>query len=92
MPPGGGVQTVGVDSIVKRAGGVSYVLYVGFEGTNRGYLTQRYSSEQHSYALTNEGLQMHVVWRGASYFGDRGGSTGGPRQVQTYEGVLQKSE
>ena len=92
VPPGGGVQTVGVDSIVKRAGGVSYVLYVGFEGTNRGYLTQRYSSEQHSYALTNEGLQMHVVWRGASYFGDRGGSTGGPQQVLIYEGVLQKSE
>ena len=92
VPPGGGVQTVGVDSIVKRAGGVSYVLYVGFEGTNRGYLTQSYSSEQHSYALTDEGLQMHVVWRGASYFGDRGGSTGGPQQVQIYEGVLQRSE
>ena len=92
VPPGGGVRTVGVDSIVKRAGRVSYVLYVGFEGTNRGYLTHNYSSEQHSYALTTEGLQMHVVWRGASYFGDRGGSTGGPQQVQIYEGVLQRSE
>jgi hypothetical protein len=71
------VRTVGVETIVKRVGGVSYVLYVGFEGTNRGYLTQSYSSEQHNYALTDEGLQMHVVWRGASYFGDRGGSTGG---------------
>ena len=92
VPPGGGVRTVGVESIVKRVGGVSYVLHVGFEGTNRGYLTQSYSSEQHDYALTDEGLQMHVVWRGASYFGDRGGATGGPQQVQTYEGVLQRSE
>lgn len=92
VPPGGGVRTVGVESIVKRAGGVSYVLHVGFEGTNNGYLTQRYSSEQHDYALTNEGLHMHVVWQGASYFGDRGGSTGGPQKVETYEGVLQKSD
>ena len=92
VPPGGGVRTVGVESIVKRAGGVSYVLHVGFEGTNNGYLTQRYSSERHDYALTNEGLHMHVVWQGASYFGDRGGSTGGPQKVETYEGVLQKSD
>jgi hypothetical protein len=37
------------------------VLHVGFEGTNRGYLTQSYSSEQHDYALTNEGLQIHKL-------------------------------
>jgi hypothetical protein len=92
VPQGGGVRTVGVESIVKRSGGVSYVLDVAFEGTNNGYLTQRYSSEQHEYSLTDEGLHMHVVWSGVNYFGDRGGSTGGPRQVETYEGVLQKSE
>jgi hypothetical protein len=28
VPPGGGVRTVGVESIVKRVGGVSYVLHV----------------------------------------------------------------
>jgi hypothetical protein len=68
------------------------VLHVAFEGTNNGYLTQRYSSEQHEYSLTDEGLHMNVVWSGVNYFGDRGASTGGPRQVETYEGVLQRSE
>jgi hypothetical protein len=53
---------------------------------------ESYSSEQHDYALTDEGLQMHVIWRGTRYFGDRDGPTGGHQQVQTYEGVLQKSE
>jgi hypothetical protein len=36
VPPGGGVRTVGVESIVKRVGGVSYVLHVGFEGRTAG--------------------------------------------------------
>jgi hypothetical protein len=53
---------------------------------------ESYSSEQHDYALTDEGLQMHVIWREPRYFGDRDGPIGGPQQVQTYEGVLQKSE
>jgi hypothetical protein len=47
---------------------------------------ESYSSEQHDYALTDEGLQMRVIWRGTRYFGDRDGPTGGHQQVQTYEG------
>ena len=92
VPPGGGVTTVAVESVVKRPDGVSYVLDVGFERASGGYMDQRYVSEQHDYALTNEGLSVRVVSQAATYFGDRGGSTGGPQKAEIVEGVLKKME
>jgi hypothetical protein len=92
VPPGGGVQTVRVESIVKRADGVSYLLNLGFERARNGYLTQDFSSERHNYALADEGLQVRVVRQAARYLGDRGGSTGGPQRAEIYEGILQTSD
>jgi hypothetical protein len=90
VPPGGGVTTVGVESVVKRPGGLSYVLHLGFERTSGGFLDQRYVSEEHDYDLTNEGLRVRVVSRAATYFGNRGGPVGGPRDAEIFEGVLKK--
>jgi hypothetical protein len=92
VPPGGGVSTVAVESIAKRPGGVSYVLHSAFERTSGGYLDQRYQTEEHHYTLTNEGLRVRIVSRAATYFGDKGGPTGGPLQTETFEGVLTKTE
>ncbi len=92
VPPGGGVWTVAVELVVKGPGGVSYVLHSAFERTSGGYLDQRYQTEEHHYALTNEGLRVRIVSRAATYFGDRGGPTGGPLQTETFEGVLTKAE
>jgi hypothetical protein len=49
---------------------------------------ESYSSEQHDYALTDEGLQMHVIWRGPVILGTE---TDRPA-VTSKCGVLQKSE
>jgi len=92
VSPGGGVTTVAVNSVVKRPGGVSYVLHIGFERASGGYPDQRYVTEQREYALTNQGLWVRVVSRASTYFGDEGGSTGGPQQVQIIEGVLKRVE
>ena len=90
VPPGGGVMTMAVASVVKRPGGVAYVLHTGFERTSGGYLEQQYVTEEADYALTTGGLRVRIVSRAASYFGDRGGSTGGPRNDQVYEGLLKR--
>jgi hypothetical protein len=90
VPPGGGVMTLAVESVVKRPGGIAYVLHTGFERTSGGYLDQQYASEEADYALTIEGLRVRIVSRAASYFGDRGGSTGGPRNTRVVEGLLKK--
>jgi hypothetical protein len=90
VPPGGGVTTVAVNSVVKRPGGISYELSFGFERARNGYIDQRYAYEEHDYALTSRGLRVHVVSRAASYFGDRGGSIGGPRNAEILEGVLNR--
>jgi hypothetical protein len=90
VPPGGGVTTVAVNSVVKRPGGVSYVLHIGSERASSGYLDQRYVTEQREYALTNQGLWVRVVSRATTYFGDRGGSTGGPQKVEVMQGVLKR--
>jgi hypothetical protein len=91
-PPGGGVTTVAVNSVVKRPGGVSYVLNIAFEHAGGGYLDQRYVTEQREYSLTNQGLWVRVVSRATAYFGDRGGSTGDPQKVEIIEGVLKRVE
>jgi hypothetical protein len=90
VPPGGGVMTMAVASVVKRPGGVAYVLHTGFERTSGGYLEQQYVTEEADYALTAGGLRVRIVSRAASYFGDRGGSTGGPRNDRIIEGILKK--
>jgi hypothetical protein len=92
VPPGGGVMTLAVDSVVKRSDGIAYVMHTGFERSRDGYLEQRYESEEVDYALTADGLRMRIITRAASYFGDRGGSTGGPQNARTIEGVLKKVE
>jgi hypothetical protein len=92
VPPGGGVTTVAVNSVVKRPGRVSYVLHIGFECEIGGYQDHRYVTEQREYALTNQGLWVRVVSRASTYFGDEGGSTGGPQKVRIIEGVLKRVE
>jgi len=90
VPPGGGVMTLAVESVVQRPGGIAYVLHTGFERTSGGYLDQQYVSEEADYTLTAEGLRVRIVSRAASYFGDKGGSTGGPRNTRVFEGLLKK--
>lgn len=90
VPPGGGVLTLAVESVVKRPGGIAYVLHTGFERVGSGYLDQQYMSEEADYALTPEGLRVRVVTRKAAYFGDRGGSVGGSQSAKIIEGVLKK--
>jgi hypothetical protein len=90
VPPGGGVMTMAVASVVKRPGGVAYVLHTGFERTSGGYLQQQYVTEEADYALTTDGLRVRIVSQAASYFGDRGGSTGGPQNARVFEGLLKK--
>jgi hypothetical protein len=90
VPPGGGVRTVAVESVVKRPGGLSYVLHIRFERASGGYLDQRFSSHQYHYALTREGLRLRLVSRAASYIGDRGGPVGGAQKPEIVEGILVK--
>ena len=93
VPPGGGVTTVAVNSVVKRPRGVSYVLHLGFEGASEGYPDRRYVTEQREYALTNQGLWVRVISRASTYFGDEDGTTGGgPEKVRVIEGVLKRVE
>ena len=47
-------------------------------------------TEEADYALTAGGLRVRIVSRAASYFGDRGGSAGGPRNDRVVEGLLKK--
>ena len=89
VPLGGGVMTLAVDSVVKRPGGIAYVLHTGFERTTGGRLDRQYVSEEADYALTPEGLRVRIVSRAGSYFGDRVGATG-PRNVRVVEGLLKK--
>jgi hypothetical protein len=77
---------------VKRPRAVSYVLHLGFEDTSEGYPDRRYVTEQREYALTNQGLWVRVISRVSTYFGDEGGSTGGPQKVRIIEGVLKRVE
>jgi hypothetical protein len=91
VPRGGGVMTVAVESVVKRPDGIAYVLNTGFERSRGGYLEQRFESEEIDYALTADGMRVRIIGRAASYFGDRGGSVGGP-QNGTIEGLLKKVE
>jgi hypothetical protein len=90
VPPGGGVTTVAVNSVVKHPGRVSYVLHIGFERAGSGESDQRYVTEQREYALTNRGLWVRVVRRATASFGDQGGSTGIPQKVEVMEGILER--
>jgi hypothetical protein len=90
VPPGGGVMTMVVVSVVKRPDGIAYVLRSSFEKASGGSMEQQYVSEEADYALTPEGLRMRIVRRPVSYFGDKGGSTGGAGAVRVIEGLLKK--
>ena len=92
VPLGGGFKTVAVNSVVKRPGRVSYVLHIRFERAGGGYLDQCSVTEQHEYALTDQGLWVRVVSRANTYFGDPDGSTYGPHKVEVSEGVLTRVE
>jgi hypothetical protein len=92
VPPGGGLTTVAVNSVVKRPGRVSYVLHIGFERASGEYPDQRYVTEQREYALTNQGLWVRVVSHASTYFMDEEGSIGGPQKVRIMEGVLKRVE
>jgi hypothetical protein len=89
-PPGGGVMTLVVVSVVKRPDGIAYVLRTSFERASGGTLEQQYVSEEADYALTPEGLRMRIVRRPVSYLGDKGGSTGGAQNARIVEGLLKK--
>ena len=83
VPPGGGVMTMAVASVVKRPGGVAYVLHTGFERTSGGYLEQQYVTEEADYALTTDGVRVRIVSRAASYFGDRSGPPAAPGTTES---------
>ena len=90
VPLGGGVMTMVVASVTKRPGGVAYVLHTSFQRTSGGYLEQQYVTEEADYALTTGGVRVRIVRRPTSYFGDRGGSTGGPQNGRVFEGLLKR--
>jgi hypothetical protein len=92
LPPDGGVTTVAVNSVVKRPAGVSYVLHIGFECASGEHPERHYVTERREYALTKQGLWVRVISRASEYFGDEGGSTGGPQKVRIIEGVLKRVE
>jgi hypothetical protein len=93
MPPGGGVMTMVVESVVKRPNAVAYVLRTSFERTgNNGSIEQQYVTEEADYAVTAEGLRVRIVRRPASYFSDKGGAPGGARNARVVEGLLQKKQ
>jgi len=62
------------------------------EGASGGLPDRHYVTEQREYALTNQGLWVRVISRASEYFGDEGGSTGGPQKVRIIEGVLKRAE
>jgi hypothetical protein len=86
------VTTVAVSSVVKRPGGVSYVLHLGFEDASGGHLDQRYVTEQREYTLTHQGLWVRVISRTGRYFGDAGVWASNPQKVRIIEGVLRRAD
>ena len=88
-PPGGGVMTLVVESVVRRPGGVAYVLRTGFERPTGGRVEQQYAREEANYALTTAGLRVRIVSRPTAFLEDTD-ATGGPQGVRVYEGLLQK--
>lgn len=89
VPPGGGVMTLQVESVVTRPGGVAYVMHTGFEGTRNGQPDRQYVAEEADYAVTPAGLRVRIVSRATSFLGDRGGGSG-PRATRVVEGLLKK--
>ena len=90
VPPGGGLMTMVVASVVKRPGWVTYVLHTSFERTSGGSLERQYVTEEADYAVTANGLRVRIVSRVTSYLGNRSGPTGGPRNERVLEGLLNR--
>jgi hypothetical protein len=89
-PPGGGVMTVVVESVVKRPGGVAYVLRTGLERQTGGRVEQQYAREEADYGLTTAGLRVRIVSRPTASLEDTSGSASGPPGARVYEGLLKK--
>ena len=89
-PPEGGVMTLVVDSVVKRPGGVAYLLRTGFERQAGDRVEQQYAAEEADYALTAAGLRVRIVSRPTASLEDKGGSAGGPPAARVYEGILKR--
>jgi hypothetical protein len=89
-PPGGGVMTLVVESVVRRPGGVAYVFRTGFERQTAGRVEQEYAREEADYGLTAAGLQVRIVSRPIASLEDTGGSASGSQGTRVYEGLLKK--
>jgi hypothetical protein len=89
VPPGGGLMTLQVESVVTRPDGVAYVMHTGFEGIRNGQPDRQYVAEEADYAVTPAGLRVRIVSRATSFLGDRGGGSG-PRATRVVEGLLKK--
>jgi len=90
VPPGGGVQTVVVESIQKEPGSVILSLAGSFERAKSGYLDQRQEMTTIEYRLVPQGLHMRVTLRAVSHLSDKDLSVGGAPDASVAEGVLQK--
>jgi hypothetical protein len=83
-------MTVVVESVVKRPGGVAYVLRTGFERAAGGGVERQYTLEEADYALTAAGLRVRIISRPAASLEDRGSSAGASGSARVYEGLLKK--
>jgi hypothetical protein len=90
VPPGGGVQTVVVESIQKEPRSVMLSLAGSFERAKSGYLDQRQETTTIEYRLVPQGLHMRVTLRAVSHLSDKDLSVGGTPDSSVAEGVLQK--
>lgn len=89
VPPGGGVKTHVVNSVVQQPGRLSLVIRTTFERASDGYLDQQYISESFDFVLNPGGLTTQLVTQSTKHFGDKDLSTGGANE-NIAVGVLQK--
>ena len=90
VPPGGGVQTVVVESIRQQPDSVILSLVGSFERAKNGYLDQRQETTTIEYQLVPQGLHMRVTLRAVSHLSDKDLSVGGTPDASVAEGILQR--
>jgi hypothetical protein len=88
VPPGGGVKTHVVDSLVRGPGRLSLVLRSTFERTSGNYLDQEFMSESFDFVLSSEGLATRYAGKSTSYFSGTGAAASQDETIAA--GVLQK--
>jgi hypothetical protein len=81
------VVTVVVQGVTGSPTESGYVIKHSFEGSNNGYLTQRYQQISLTMRSARRTLETTYVEEARTYFGDRTGSTGGP-SPREYAGVV----